>query len=48
MDNKKIHDFRNMLFCSQIRISNMALELHKEQERISDLIRILDTFLIKE
>jgi len=31
-----------------IRISNLALSLHKEQERVDDLIRIMDAHILKE
>lgn len=45
---REIEDIRQMLISSQLRISHLALSLHKEQERIEDLIRIIDSMMIKE
>lgn len=47
MNDKEIGDLRNFLLGSHIRITNLALSLHREQERILDMIRILDAHLIK-
>lgn len=48
MVQKEIYDIRNLLRGHEIRISKMALELHKEQERVADMIRIIDTIILKE
>ncbi len=48
MNNQEIIDFRNMLIGCQIRITQLALALHKEQERLENLMRITDTWLIKD
>lgn len=47
MNDKEVIDFRNLLQGHLIRMYGHALNLHKEQERIEDLIRILDTKLIE-
>lgn len=47
MTNEEITGFRNLLKGMEIRIIHLSLDLHKEQERIESLIRILDTQLIK-
>ena len=46
-DNKEITEFRNLLLGCQSRIMSVALAIHNEQERVQDLIRILDSKLIK-
>lgn len=48
MTNDEIIRLRNLLLGTHIRISNMALSLHNEQERITDLIRVLDAILIEK
>ncbi len=47
MTKDEIIKFRNLLLGVHIRTIHMALTLHKEQERIEDLVRILDTHLIE-
>lgn len=46
--DKALEDLRQILIGSQVRISNLALSLHKEQERVSDIIKIIDGLLIKD
>lgn len=47
MTERESRDLRAMLFGSQIRITNLALLLHKEQEKVQDLINIIDVSLSK-
>lgn len=46
--DKNIVELRRMIVGSQIRISQMALSLHKEQERLEDITRVLDSLLINK
>lgn len=48
MSDREITEFRGMLVGCQIRIAQMALALHKEQERIENLLMITETWLIKD
>lgn len=48
MTKEEIISFRNLLQGQLIRTYNLSLSLHKEQERIEDLIRILDTYILRE
>lgn len=48
MNQKELIDFRNMLRAQLVRTYHLALDLHKQEEHIENLIRILDTHLIKE
>lgn len=47
MIEKELRDLRSMILGSQIRISNLALMLHKEQEHHHDIINIIDVALTK-
>lgn len=48
MNEKELIEFRALLQGCLIRNYQMSLTMHKEQERIEDLLRILDSHLIKE
>lgn len=46
MDKEDIIKYRQSLLGQNLRLQNLALDLHKETERSQDLIRILDAQLI--
>lgn len=48
VDYKEVSDLRQMLVAEQIRICQMAMALHKETERIDNLLAIIDSWLIKK
>lgn len=48
MNEKELIEFRALLQGHLIRMYNHSLNIHKEESRIEDLIRILDSYLIKE
>lgn len=48
IEDKQINDFRHMLVGQQIRICQLALSLHKEQERIDNLISVIDSWMINK
>jgi len=48
MTVKEMTDIRNLLQGQLIRTYHLSLDLHKQQEHIEDIIRILDTHIIKE
>jgi len=47
MTIKELQDLKNMLVGVQIRICGIALQIHKEQERVENLVNILNTALLK-
>ena len=48
MNEKELIEFRNLIKGCLIRNYQMSLNMHKEQERIEDLLRILDAHILKE
>lgn len=48
MNKEELNNFRKSLQSQLLRFYGLSLNLHKEQERLEDLIRILDSHLIKE
>ena len=48
MTIRELQDFKNMLVGVQMRICGIALQIHKEQERVENLINILNTALLKK
>lgn len=47
IDYKQLTDFRQMLVSEQFKVCQLALSLHKQQEKIDDLIKVVDSWLIK-
>lgn len=47
MENNIIH-IRNLVKGQLIRTQHLALKLHKEQEEIEELLRLIDVQILKE
>jgi hypothetical protein len=48
MTSKELHDLRNMLKGSLIRVTQISLSIHKEQERLEDAIAVIDAAILNK